>query len=98
MLRPRRARVYAGFEQGCSTQSRQCRFDAYGPSEWKSEHSELVGRSCSSDLSFDCGIAKKVYQKDIHLVIFSSNTFSGTVRNSSPASRDSRKGVASLSE
>src|SRR5437868_396981 len=65
MLRPRRARVYAGFEPGCSTRSRQCRFDAYGPSEWKSELSELVGRSCISDLLLDSGLPKRVCQNDI---------------------------------
>src|SRR6266550_1700365 len=46
MQRPRRAHEAVGVEQGCSSRSRQCRFDAYGPSEMESELSELVGRSC----------------------------------------------------
>src|SRR6202008_5102466 len=43
-------------------------------------------------------VAEKIYQNDSHLVIFSRNTFSGTVRKRSPASRESRNGAASASE
>src|SRR5690349_945977 len=54
-----------------------------------SEPSELGGPWLQTPLTFDSLISKRVYQNDIHLVILSSNTFSGAVRNRSVASRES---------
>src|SRR2546423_3615232 len=64
--RPRRAHEDTGVESRRSTRSRQCRFDAYGPSELESEVSELVGRSCISDLVLDDGTVKRVCPPPSH--------------------------------